>query len=85
MPTQQESDATWLWFSNKIHEQGFDSLSSFAKHFGFTKSTLSRYFHRQREIPSGQIGPLCLALKSSPHDLLQAVGAIDWRHLELGK
>lgn len=85
MPTQQEMEATWNWFSKKINDQGFKSLNAFAKHFGFTKSSLSRYFHRQREIPSGQIGPLCLALNASPNELLQAVGAIDWRHLKLEK
>jgi hypothetical protein len=74
----QTAEETWAWFNAKIGESGFDSLTQFALAHGFNKSTLSRYFHQQREIPSGQIGPLCLALKVSPQELLQAVGAINW-------
>lgn len=68
----------WLWFNDKITDAGFASLTQFAEAKGFHKSTLSRYFHCERQIPSGSIGPLCHALKVSPQELLQAVGAIDW-------
>jgi hypothetical protein len=42
------------------------------------KSSLSRYFHLEREIPSGTVGKLCLELKVSPEELLKAVGALGW-------
>lgn len=74
----QSADETWAWFNAKISDAGFTSLTQFALANGFQKSTLSRYFHRERQIPSGQIGPLCEALRVSPQELLQAVGAITW-------
>ncbi|MDE2386430.1 MAG: helix-turn-helix transcriptional regulator [Actinomycetales bacterium] len=74
----QTAEQTWAWFNAKLAEIGFDSLTQFALAYGFHKSTLSRYFHQERQIPSGQIGPLCEALKVSPQELLQAVGAIHW-------
>jgi DNA-binding Xre family transcriptional regulator len=42
------------------------------------KSSLSRYFHLEREIPSGTVGKLCAELKVSPEELLKAVGALGW-------
>jgi hypothetical protein len=80
LPTPKNSDETWEWFTSRLASIGYDSLSSFCRDFDFQKSTLSRYFHRQREIPSGQIGKLCQTLKVSPEELLQAVGAMDWKY-----
>lgn len=74
----QSAEQTWAWFNAKIAELGYPSLTQFAKEKGFQKSSLSRYFHQERQIPSGQIGPLCEALQVSPQELLQAVGAINW-------
>lgn len=72
------AEQAWQWFNASIARAGFASLTQFAAANGFHKSTLSRYFHCERQIPSGQIGPLCQALGVSPQELLQAVGAIDW-------
>lgn len=78
-PNQSEkASRAWLWFNEKIAAAGFASLTQFAEANGFHKSTLSRYFHCERQIPSGSIGPLCQSLRVSPQELLQAVGAIDW-------
>lgn len=74
----QSAEDTWAWFNAKIAEVGYTSLTQFALAHNFHKSTLSRYFHQEREIPSGQIGPLCEALRVSPQELLQAVGAMNW-------
>lgn len=80
-PNSESNLVAWDWFNTRLEVLGYASLSEFATRNGFQKSSLSRYFHLQREIPSGHIGRLCLALEVSPHELLQAVGAIDWRHL----
>lgn len=70
---------SWLWFQNRLTHLGHASLNEFAKHHGFPKSSLSRYFHRERQLPSGKISVFCEALQVSPEELLQALGAIDWR------
>jgi DNA-binding Xre family transcriptional regulator len=69
---------TWQWFQNRITHLGHASMSEFAKQHGFPKSSLSRYFHRERQLPSGKIGALCEALEVSPQELLHALGAIEW-------
>lgn len=69
---------TWQWFQNRITHLGHASMSEFAKQHGFPKSSLSRYFHRERQLPSGKIGVLCEALEVSPQELLHALGAIEW-------
>ena len=76
------AERAWIWFNNRISAEGFASLTQFAAAKGFHKSTLSRYFHCERQIPSGQIGPLCQALGVSPQELLQAVGAMEWQPTE---
>jgi len=69
---------SWQWFQNRITHLGHASMNEFAKHHGFPKSSLSRYFHRERQLPSGKIGALCEALEVSPQELLHALGAIEW-------
>jgi len=71
-------EAAWNWFVSKYEKQGYKSLNQFAMANGFQKSSLSRYFHLEREIPSGTVGRLCMALKVSPEELLKAVGALGW-------
>jgi len=71
-------EAAWNWFVTKYEKQGHRSLNQFAIATGMQKSSLSRYFHLEREIPSGTVGKLCLALKVSPEELLKAVGALGW-------
>lgn len=70
---------SWQWFQNRLAHLGHASLNEFANHHGFPKSSLSRYFHRERQLPSGKIGAFCEALQVSPEELLKALGALDWR------
>jgi DNA-binding transcriptional regulator YdaS (Cro superfamily) len=70
---------SWQWFQNRLKHLGHASLNEFANHHGFPKSSLSRYFHRERQLPSGKISAFCEALQVSPEELLQAIGAIEWR------
>ncbi len=51
----------------------------FAIATGMQKSSLSRYFHLEREIPSGTVGRLCQELKVSPEEKLPWVESIDSR------
>ncbi|MEY4418284.1 MAG: hypothetical protein RIQ88_722 [Actinomycetota bacterium] len=76
--SQEHIDAAWKWFVTKYEARGYRSLNHFASENGMQKSSLSRYFHLEREIPSGTIGKLCIALKVSPEELLKAVGALGW-------
>ena len=71
-------ESAWSWFVAKYEKQGHRSLNQFAIATGMQKSSLSRYFHLEREIPSGTVGKLCLELKVSPEELLKAVGALGW-------
>lgn len=77
-----DSTQSWDWFQSRISDLGHPSMSQFADTHGFPKSSLSRYFHRERQVPSGTIGPLCSALQVSPQELLSALGAIDWQEPE---
>jgi len=71
-------ESAWNWFVSKYEKAGYRSLNQFAIANGMQKSSLSRYFHLEREIPSGTVGKLCVALKVSPEELLKAVGALGW-------
>jgi len=75
METQQE--ITWNWFVARHKKMGYKSLNRFAKATGLQKSSLSRYFHLQRQIPSGMMVVLCKELKVSPNELMRAIGE-DW-------
>ena len=70
--------SAWKWFVSKYEARGHKSLNQFATATGMQKSSLSRYFHLEREIPSGTVGRLCQELKVSPEELLKAVGALGW-------
>ena len=70
---------SWLWFQSRITHLGHASMNEFAKRHGFPKSSLSRYFHGERQLTSGKISSLCEALQVSPEELLQALGALEWR------
>jgi DNA-binding Xre family transcriptional regulator len=76
--TTENIDYAWSWFVSKYEARGYRSLNQFAISTGMQKSSLSRYFHLQREIPSGTVGKLCAELKVSPEELLKAVGALGW-------
>ena len=71
-------ESSWNWFVSKYEKIGYKSLNQFAIATGIQKSSLSRYFHLEREIPSGTVGKLCDLLKVSPEELLKNVGALGW-------
>lgn len=66
----------YKWFITKYTERGYASLNQFANATGMQKSSLSRYFNLQRQIPSNTIGKLCKELKVQPEELLKVIGAI---------
>ena len=76
--TPENIESAWNWFVSKYEKQNYRSLNQFAIATGMQKSSLSRYFHLEREIPSGTVGKLCKELKVSPEELLKAVGALGW-------
>jgi hypothetical protein len=78
-PNGEES---WQWFQNRLTALGHSSLNEFSKIHGIPKSSLSRYFHRERQLPSGKISHFCEALEVSPQELLQALGALEWESPE---
>jgi transcriptional regulator with XRE-family HTH domain len=67
---------SYAWFVEKYQAIGYPSLSQFASANKMQKSSLSRYFNLERQIPSGTIGKLCKTLKVTPEELLKAIGAI---------
>ncbi len=75
MKRNKQSEATWDWFVARYQKMGYPSLNQFANAHGLQKSSLSRYFHLQREIPSGTLSTLCELLKVSPNELMKAIGA----------
>jgi hypothetical protein len=72
--TNKQVETTWAWFVARYKKLGYRSLNQFAIATGFQKSSLSRYFHLQREIPSGMMSALCVTLKVSPNTLMKAIG-----------
>jgi len=71
----QQSEMTWNWFVARYQKMGYPSLNQFANAHGLQKSSLSRYFHTQRQIPSGTMAVLCDSLKVSPNEMMKALGA----------
>jgi len=83
MNEQPESSAasgidSWQWFQDRLTSLGHASLNEFSKTHGIPKSSLSRYFHRERQLPSGKISHFCETLEVSPQELLQVLGALEW-------
>jgi hypothetical protein len=76
--SSENIESAWNWFISKYEARGYKSLNQFAISSGLQKSSLSRYFHLEREIPSGTVGKLCAELEVSPEELLRAVGALGW-------
>jgi hypothetical protein len=74
--TQINTDA-WTWFIARYTKLGYKSLNQFAIATGLQKSSLSRYFHRQRQMPSGMMATLCRELKVTPNELMRALG--EWQ------
>jgi len=75
---KKQIETTWNWFVARYKKLGYRSLNQFANATGFQKSSLSRYFHLQREIPSGTISALCSVLKVSPNTLMKVIGE-EWK------
>ncbi len=71
---KKQIEITWNWFVARYKKLGYRSLNQFANATGFQKSSLSRYFHLQREIPSGTMSALCSVLKVSPNTLMKVIG-----------
>jgi DNA-binding Xre family transcriptional regulator len=68
---------TWDWFVERYQELGYKSLNQFAIATGFQKSSLSRYFHKQRQMPVNTLVAVCRALKIKPEELLVALN--EWK------
>jgi hypothetical protein len=79
LKTNKQKEIAWVWFVARYKKLGYKSLNQFAIATGFQKSSLSRYFHLQREIPSGTISALCSVLKVTPNALMKVIGE-DWRN-----
>jgi hypothetical protein len=65
----------WNWFVARYTKLGYKSLNQFAIATGLQKSSLSRYFHLERQIPSGMMATLCRELKTTPNELMKVIGA----------
>jgi len=76
--SKKQVETTWSWFVARYKKLGYKSLNQFANATGFQKSSLSRYFHLQREIPSGMMSALCVTLKVSPNTLMKVIGE-EWK------
>jgi hypothetical protein len=74
----KQAETTWDWFVARYKKLGHKSLTQFAIATGMQKSSLSRYFHLERQLPSGTMAELCKALKVSPNELMTAIGE-DWK------
>jgi hypothetical protein len=77
MSTKDQSQLTWEWFVARYTKLGYKSLNQFAIANELQKSSLSRYFHRERHIPSGTMSHLCVILKVNPNQLMKAIG--EWK------
>lgn len=75
MKNKKQIEATWNWFVARYTKLGYPSLNQFAIANKLQKSSLSRYFHLERQIPSGMMSTLCQILKVSPNELMKAIGA----------
>ena len=65
---------SYEWFVARYEKLGYRSLNQFAAKNGYQKSSLSRYFHQQRQVPADTLVSLCKTLKVSPGVLLVALG-----------
>jgi DNA-binding Xre family transcriptional regulator len=62
------------WFVIAYTRKGYKSMNDFANRKGFHKSSLSRYFRKERFMPADTIAKLCYALDVTPNELLMALG-----------
>ncbi len=71
--TQMNTDA-WNWFIARYTKMGYKSLNQFAIATGMQKSSLSRYFHLHRQMPSGMMAKICTELRVTPNELMRVLG-----------
>lgn len=74
---KKNADVAWNWFVEMYTKRGYKSLNQFANATGMQKSSLSRYFHQQRQLPSGMMAKLCKELKVTPNEMMRALG--EWQ------
>jgi hypothetical protein len=68
-------ETSYNWFVDAYKAAGYKSLNQFANAKGYQKSSLSRYFHLERHIPSNTLGALAKDLKTTPEEILKKIGA----------
>lgn len=73
------STETYDWFVAQYKFAGYKSLSQYATANGLQKSTLSRYFHLERQIPSSTLVILAETLITTPETILREIGAYNGR------
>jgi hypothetical protein len=61
-----------------VRKAGFKSLSQFAKHIEMPKSSVSRYFNAERDMPAGFLVRICNGMNISPNTLLTRMG-YEWK------
>jgi transcriptional regulator with XRE-family HTH domain len=64
----------YQWFITRYVKLGYRSLTQFAKDNGYQKSSLSRYFNGEREMPAQTLVSLSIDLGVSPNTILKALG-----------
>lgn len=64
----------YLVFEKAMNKAGYKSLNEFAKAIGQPKSSLSRYFNGNRELPADTLCLIAYELNTTPDKLLAAIG-----------
>lgn len=72
METNREP--SYNWFVEQYRKKGYRSLTQFASKNGYQKSSLSRYFNRERELPADVLVKLSADLGVKPNQLLRSMG-----------
>ncbi len=70
----KDAKSGYDWFVDNYKKLGYRSLNHFADTNGYQKSSLSRYFNGQREMPAYMLVELSKDLKSDPATMLKALG-----------
>lgn len=72
--TSQEYKHGYDWFVKRYQQLGYRSLNDFAECMGYPKSSLSRYFNGERELPARTLVELSHDLSVKPETILKALG-----------
>lgn len=73
----ERPERVWAWFVEQYTYLGYKSLSQFADSFGFSKSSLSRWFHCQRHMTTDVFFQLARALEVPPRTMAKEMGYLD--------